>query len=147
MARALINLFVCLLSFITLTTAAVKPGYPSPPLSHLQSRECSIPFVYKGSKYQTWYITYSPPVYTSSHRPLIAPHGGPGLSYNYVDSTSTTKQATANPSTSIPNPFDYDGFDIPGHLWGGMLGAGCAVLKPKGLNMLILSDLLAAMGL
>jgi proline-specific peptidase len=162
MARILANLSIYLLSFITVTTAAVKTGY--------------IPFEYKGSKYQTWYIAYTPPVRTLSSRPLIALHGGPGFSYNYMDaiqdvaSTRTVvfyDQIGNGKSTRLDSKpdsfwsvdlflselknviafFKYDTVDILGHSWGGMLGAEYAVLKPKGLNKLILSDSLAAMAL
>lgn len=162
MARILVNLFVHILPFITLVTAAVKTGY--------------IPFEYKGSKYRTWYIAYTPPAQTPPHRPLIALHGGPGFSYNYMDSIQDLAsnrtvifydQIGNGQSTHLDTEpdsvwtvdlflsefenvikfFKYDSFDILGHSWGGMLGAEYAVLKPKGLNKLILSDSLPAMNL
>ena len=162
MAQTLVNLTVYLLSFITATTAAVKTGY--------------IPFEYNGSTYQTWYIAYTPPVHTPSHRPLIALHGGPGFSYNYMDAIQDVASSRTvifydqignGKSTHLDSApdsfwsvdlflselenviafFKYDTFDILGHSWGGMLGAEYAVLEPKGLNKLILSDSLPAMDL
>ena len=82
-ARNPTNLFIYL-SFITLATAAVQIGY--------------IPFVYKVSKYQTWYIAYTPLVYIAFHRPLITLHGGPGSSYNYTDPIPNSTHS--GPSTS-----------------------------------------------
>lgn len=162
MARILVNLLVYLISSITLVTAAVQTGY--------------IPFEYQGSEYRTWYIAYAPPEHTPAHRPLIALHGGPGFSYNYMDaiqdlaSTRTVifyDQIGNGQSTHLDTEpdsfwtvdlflselenvisfFKYDSFDILGHSWGGMLGAEYAVLQPKGLNRLILSDSLPEMDL
>jgi len=162
MARHFVNLFLYLHSFITLATAAVKTGY--------------IPFKINGSNYQTWYIAYTPLLGILSHRPLIALHGGPGFSYNYMDSiqdlaSSRTvifyDQIGNGKSTHLDSQpdsfwtidlflselenvikfFGYDSFDILGHSWGGMLAAEYAVLTSKGLNKLILSDSLPAMNL
>ena len=163
MAQILVSLSVYLLSFIAVaTTAAVKTGY--------------IPFEHNGSKYQTWYIAYTPPVHTPPHRPLIALHGGPGFSYNYMDAiqdVASTRpvifydQIGNGKSTRLDSKpdsfwsvdlflselknviafFKCDSVDILGHSWGGMLGAEYAVLKPKELNKLILSDSPAAMKL
>ena len=163
MVQIFVSLSIYLLSFITLAAAAAnKTGY--------------IPFEYQGSKYKTWYIAYTPPVHTPSHCPLIALHGGPGFSYNYMDSIkdlASTRtvifydQIGNGNSTHLDTKpdsfwtvdlflselknvikfFNHDCFDILGHSWGGMLGAEYAVLKPQGLNKLILSDSLAAMEL
>jgi proline-specific peptidase len=162
MARPFVDLSLYLLSFITLATAAIKTG--------------QIPFTYQGSKYRTWYIAYTPPVHTPPHPPLLALHGGPGFSYNYMDSiqdlASTrpvifydqigngrsthldtkpdafwTVNLFLSELKNVINFFGYESFDILGHSWGGMLAAEYAVLQLAGLNKLILSDSLPAMDL
>lgn len=163
MARTLAHLLLAyLLSFITLASAEVKTGY--------------IPFEYQGSQYQTWYIAYTPPAHSPPLRPLIALHGGPGFSYNYMDpikdlastravifydqiGNGKSTHLDAKPDSiwsvdlflseleNVLDFFKYDSFDVLGHSWGGMLGAEYAVLNPKGLNKLILTDSLAAMPL
>ncbi|KAF9651724.1 alpha/beta-hydrolase, partial [Thelephora ganbajun] len=162
MARHLVNLFLYLLSFITLVTAEVKTGY--------------IPFEYQDSTYQTWYIAYTPEVHPPWHRPLIALHGGPGFSYNYMDSiqdlasnrtvifydqigNGKSTHLDTKPNSfwtvdlflkelkSVIDFFNFDSFNLLGHSWGGMLGAEYAVLGPQRLNKLVLSDSLAAMSL
>lgn len=153
---------VYFLSFITLAAAEVSTGY--------------IPFEYKGSKYRTWYIVYTPPVYSPPQHPLIVLHGGPGFSYNYMDPIKDLASARtvifydqigngksthldAQPDSfwtvdlflselkNVVDFFKYDSFDLLGHSWGGELAAEYAVLKPGGLNKLILSDSPAAMAL
>ena len=163
MGRPFVNLFLYLFSLYTLVTAAAKTGY--------------IPFAYQGSQYQTWYIAYTPPRSVPSHRPLLVLHGGPGFSYNYMDSIqdlSSTRPVIfydqigngrsthldTQPDTfwtldlfmselkNVINFFKCDSsFDILGHSWGGMLGAEYAVAHLPGLNKLVLSDSLAAMPL
>jgi len=73
MARILLSLSVYLLSSITVVTAAtstVTTGF--------------IPFDHEGSQYQTWYSAYTPSERTE-FRPLIAVHGGPGFTHDYLD--------------------------------------------------------------
>ena len=163
MCRPFLNLFLYLLSFITLATAAVNTGH--------------IPFSYQGSEFKTWYIIYTPPRTVPSHRPLLVLHGGPGFSYDYMDSIqdlSSTRpvifydQIGNGRSTNLDTQPDSiwtvdlymselknvikffkcdSSFDILGHSWGGMLGAEYAVTHLPGLNKLVLSDSLAAMPL
>jgi proline-specific peptidase len=162
MARLFVGLSLYLLSFITLAMPAVNNGY--------------IPFTYQGSEYRTWYVAYTPPGSFPAHRPLLALHGGPGFSHNYMDSIkdlASTRpvifydQIGNGRSTHLDTQpdsiwtvdlflcelknviefFGYKSFDILGHSWGGMLAAEYALLQLPGLNKLVLSDSLPAMEL
>lgn len=167
MARILLSLSVCLLSFITVATCStanitVETGY--------------IPFNYGCSKYQTWYAAYYPPEPIQS-TPLIAVHGGPGFTHEHLDAiqdlasnrtvifydqigngNSTRFDAqTANDThwsidlylSELENVIDhfseFESFDVLGHEWGGMLGAEYAVLRPEKLRKLVLSNSPGAM--
>ncbi|KZT03129.1 proline-specific peptidase [Laetiporus sulphureus 93-53] len=113
----------------------------------------TIPFVYGGETYHTWYKVAGD--LQSGVRPLIALHGGPGISHRYM-----LPHASLSKSHNIPvifydqigigqsshpkdkskefwsvdlfmdeldNLLDHfkirDNFDLLGHSWGGMLAA------------------------
>ena len=45
--------------------------------------EGKIPFKVGNETYQTWYKLYGD-LKTSEHRPVVALHGGPGMSHHYM---------------------------------------------------------------
>ena len=124
------------------------------------------PFSYGGETFNTYYQVFGREGGTKT--PLIVLHGGPGLSYDYLQSL---RDLTGRPilfydqigggrSTHLqdkPNSFwtvdlfvkQLEGliahfclkeFDVLGHSWGGMLASEFAVTKPSGLKKLILSN-------
>jgi len=166
MGRILLNLSVCLLSFITVATSTptitVATGF--------------IPFNYGCSQYQTWYAAYFPSETICQDSPLIALHDGPGFTHEYLDAikdlasnrtvilydqfgngNSTHLDAqTANDTLwsidlylseleNVIDYFEFDSFDLLGQGWGGMLGAEYAVSGPEKLRKLVLSSSPGAM--
>lgn len=166
MGQILLNLSVCLLSFITVATSTptitVTTGF--------------IPFSHEGSQYQTWYAAYFPSETIRQDSPLIALHDGPGFTHDYLDAirnlasnrtvilydqfgngNSTHLDAqTANDTVwsiglylceleNVIDYFEFETFNLLGHGWGGVMGAEYAVLRPEKLRKLVLSNSFGAM--
>jgi len=125
------------------------------------------PFRYGNETFQTYYKTFG--LRDSSETPLIALHGGPGLSHDYLQVLSDlsgsrpiifydqignarSSHLKDKPSSfwtidlfvkqleSLISHFDLKGYDVLGHSWGGVLASEFAVTQPKGLKKLVLSN-------
>jgi len=101
--------------------------------------------------------------------PLIALHGGPGLSHDYLQVLSDlsnsqpiilydqignarsshlkekpasfwTIELFAKQLESVISHFNLESYDVLGHSWGGILASEFAVTQPKGLGKLVLSN-------
>jgi len=125
------------------------------------------PFYYGGETFETYYKTFG--LQGSSKPPLIALHGGPGLSFDYLEvlrdlsgsrpivlydqiGNGRSSHLKDKPSSfwtidlfvkqleSLISHLDLKGYDVLGHSWGGMLASEFAVTQPKGLKKLVLSN-------
>ena len=125
--------------------------------------------------YETWYRIAGDP--RQGPAPLIVAHGGPGCTWDYVESFAALAdggravihydQLGNGNSTRLPqmgadfwtvdlflaelrNLIAHLGltrYHLLGQSWGGMLGAEFAVTRPEGLQSLILADSPASMPL
>jgi len=136
-------------------------------LVNLDSGGKSAPFNYRGETFQTYYKTFG--LQGSSKSPLIALHGGPGLSLDYLDALRDLSgsrpvvlydqigNGRSSPLKDKPSSFwtidlfvkqleslishlDLKGYYVLGHSWGGMLACEFAVTQPQGLKKLVLSN-------
>lgn len=125
------------------------------------------PFLYGNETFQTYYQTFG--LRDSSKTPLIALHGGPGLSHDYLQVLSDlsnsrpiilydqignarsshlkekpasfwTIELFARQLESVISYFHLESYDVLGHSWGGILASEFAVTQPKGLGKLVLSN-------
>ena len=125
------------------------------------------PFQYGNETFQTYYKTFG--LRGGSKTPLIALHGGPGLTHDYLqvlsdlsDSqpiilydqigngrSSHLKDKPASFWTielfleqleSLISYFHLNNYDVLGHSWGGMLASEFAITQPNGLKQLVLSN-------
>jgi len=125
------------------------------------------PFRYGNETFQTYYKTFG--FRGSSKTPLIALHGGPGLSHDYLQILSDlsgsrpiilydqignarSSHLKDKPSSfwtielfikqleSVISHFHLKNYDVLGHSWGGILASEFAVIQPKGLRKLVLSN-------
>ena len=125
------------------------------------------PFQYGNETFQTYYRTFG--LRGGSQTPLIALHGGPGLSHDYLQVLSDLSASRPiilydqignarsshlddKPTSfwtidlfveqleSVISHFQLKDYDVLGHSWGGILASEFAVIGPKGLNKLVLSN-------
>lgn len=125
------------------------------------------PFLYGNETFQTYYQTFG--LRGSSKTPLIALHGGPGLSHDYLQVLSDlsnsrpiilydqignarsshlkekpasfwTIELFAKQLETVISYFHLETYDVLGHSWGGILASEFAVTQPKGLGKLVLSN-------
>ncbi|PPQ72372.1 hypothetical protein CVT24_002072 [Panaeolus cyanescens] len=124
--------------------------------------EGKVNFKVGNETYQTWYKIYGD-INNGKMRPVVAVHGGPGMSHHYMLIPVVFYDQLGNGQSShcpgVPKEFwtpelfmdeldnllralnIYDDFDLLGQSWGGMLGGQYAATHtPPGLKRLIIAN-------
>ena len=126
----------------------------------------TVPFSYGGETFNTYYQGFGRE--SGSKVPLIVLHGGPGMSYDYLQALRDLSDRPilfydqiggARSSALKDKPSSFwtvdlfvkqlesliahlclKEFDVLGHSWGGMLASEFAISQPEGLKKLVLSN-------
>ncbi|KAF8993232.1 Alpha/Beta hydrolase protein [Cyathus striatus] len=122
------------------------------------SKTGTIEFKYKGKAYHTAYEVWGD--LHCGKTPLVALHGGPGMSHHYmlIPVVIYDEIGNGNSSHALDEPEDFwtpevfmdelqnllqqldisSSFDLLGHSWGGILASSYALRTPPGLKHLII---------